>query len=397
MLSSLSSNKRRANIYSIVACLALLYFIVSGNLIAAEKNMLKFYTGSYSTAQEEGIQCFAFDPETGNIEYLSGTSGIENPSFLAIHSNGQYLYAVSETDRKEGNLTGGVASFRVGSSGELQLINEVTSGGAAPCHISLDRSEQMLMAANYNGGNIAAFPILANGELGEMSSFHQHTGSSVHPSRQQAPHAHSINPDPDNRFALVADLGLDKVFVYRLDPEAATLERNSPAFARVSPGSGPRHLAFHPNGSVVYVINEMASTITVFRYQPEEGALLEIATESTLPEGFEGRNSTAEVVVEAGGKYLYGSNRGHDSIAVFSIDQESGKLAPVQHRSTEGRTPRNFCLSPDGRFLLAANQRSDNIVVFPIDADTGKLLDPVDEAKLGSPVCIRFAPDGEER
>jgi len=389
----LSVRRRRTNIYSIVACLALLYFIVSGNLVAAEKNMLRFYTGSYSTAQEEGIQCFAFDPETGNVEYLSGSSGIENPSFLALHSSGKYLYAVSETDRKEGNLTGGVASFRIGEAGNLQMINEVTSGGSAPCHISLDRTEQLLMAANYNGGNISAFPIRADGGLGKMSSFHQHSGSSVNPSRQKEPHAHSINPSPDNRFALVADLGLDKVFVYRLDPATGTLERNSPAFARVSPGSGPRHLAFHPNGSVVYVINEMASTITVFRYQPEEGALLEIATESTLPAGFEGRNSTAEVVVEPGGKYLYGSNRGHDSIAVFSIDPESGRLSAVQHRSTEGRTPRNFCLSPDGRFLLAANQRSDNIVVFPVESDTGKLLDPVDEVSLGAPVCIRFAPE----
>lgn len=380
----------RLNFYIIVACLALLPACLSGNLMAGEKDMLRLYTGSYATADEEGIKCYEFNPRSGAVSYVSGFSGIENPSFLALHSSGEFLYAVSETDRKEGNLSGGVASFRITSSGGLVKLNEVPSGGAAPCHIALDRTEQVLMAANYNGGNVSIFPLMADGSLGPMSCLRQHSGSGVNPARQKGPHAHSINPSPDNRFALAADLGLDKVFVYRLDTEAGRLEVNTPAFARVSPGSGPRHLAFHPTRSVVYVINEIASTVTVFRYQPDEGALMEIQSVSTLPEGFQDRNSTAEVVVSPDGKYLYGSNRGHDSIAVFVIDQDSGKLEPVQHRPTGGRTPRNFCLSPDGGYLLAANQRSGNMVVFPLDQATGKLLDPVDEVSLQAPVCIKF-------
>ena len=353
--------------------------------------MLRLYTGSYATAEEESIKCYEFNPQSGALKYLSGFTGIENPSFLAIHSSGKFLYAVSETDQKEGNLTGGVAAFAIDpSSGGLVKINEVTSGGAAPCHIALDRTERMLMAANYNGGSVAAFPVMEDGSLGERSFFHQHTGSGTNTSRQDIPHAHSANPSPDNRFALVTDLGLDKVFVYRLNPEKGGMELNIPAYAVVADGSGPRHLAFHPSRSVVYVINEMASTVTVFNYQPDAGTLSEIQTISTLPADFEGRSSTAEVVVDPSGRYLYGSNRGHDSIAVFSIDQDNGKLEALQHRSTGGRSPRNFCLSPDGRFLLAANQRSDNLLVFPVDQSSGKILDPVEEISLKAPVCIRF-------
>jgi len=272
--------------YTIVACLVLLGAGFSVNLAASENNMLRFFTGSYSSSQDEGIKCFGFDPRTGKLTPLSGTSGIENPSFLALHSNGKYLYAVSENDGKEGNLAGGVAAYRIVSeSGELEKINEVSSGGAAPCHISLDRTEQVLMAANYNGGNVAAFPVMDDGSLGPMSSFHQHTGSGVNPTRQREPHAHSINPSPDNRFALAADLGLDRIFIYSLDPEIGSLGPDAPPFARVAGGSGPRHLAFHPNGSLVYVINEISSTVTAFSYRAEDGDMTEIQTISTLPEG----------------------------------------------------------------------------------------------------------------
>ncbi|MFH1964389.1 MAG: lactonase family protein [Acidobacteriota bacterium] len=378
-------------IQTVFICAALLIGFFSFNLMAADMGMQKLFVGSYSPADEAGIKCYEFDPLNGKLTFLSGTSGIENPSFLAVHSNGRFLYAVSETDNRGSNSSGGVAAYRIVSDkGELEKLNEVTSGGAAPCHISLDRSEQMLMTANYNGGSIAAFPVLEDGSLGGMSSFDQHTGSSVNPTRQNIPHAHSINSSPDNRFALVPDLGLDKVFVYRLDPEKKSLEKNDPPYATVPGGSGPRHLTFHPNGSVVYVINEMASTVTVFSYQAKEGTLQAIQSVSTRPEGFEGRNSTAEVVVDPSGRYLYGSNRGHDSIAVFSIDQDTGKLEVVQHRRTGGRTPRNFCLSPDGKFLLAANQRSDNLLVFPLDEASGEILDPVEKISLKAPVCIRF-------
>ena len=278
----------------------------------------------------------------------------------------------------------------VSDKGELEKINEVTSGGAAPCHISLDKSEKVLMAANYNGGNIAAFPVAEDGSLGEMSAFHQHIGSGAHPSRQKGPHAHSINTDPENHYALVADLGLDRLFVYKFDAAKGSLEPNDPPFARVKDSSGPRHLAFHPGGTTAYLINEIASTVTVFDYDSRNGKLSEVQTISTLPAGYKGRSSTAEVVVDPSGRYLYGSNRGHDSIAVFCINQDSGKLELLQHRSTGGKSPRNFCLSPDGRFLLAANQNSDNLLVFPVDQSSGKILDPVEEISLPAPVCIRF-------
>ena len=378
-------------IYTLLTIAVLLTLLFSFNLMAQEDGMQKVYIGSYSPADEAGIKCYGFNPDTGEMTFLSGTSGIENPSFLAVHSNGRLLYAVSETDGREGNTSGGVASFRIVSSkGELERLNEVSSGGAAPCHISLDRSERVLMAANYNGGNIAAFPLEKDGSLGKISSFHQHRGSGSDLPNQREPHAHSINTDPSNRFAMVADLGLDTLFVYRLNPETGLLAPHDPPFVKVKRKSGPRHLAFHPGGSFAYLINEIASTITVFKYDSESGRLEEIQTVSTLPEDFDGRNSTAEVVVHPSGRYLYGSNRGHDSIAVFEIDRQSGKLEPAQHRATGGRSPRNFCLSPDGKFLLAANQRSDNLLVFPLEESSGRILDPVDEISTKAPVCIRF-------
>jgi len=389
--SIISGIQSRDRSYKHLTLIVLLPLLFSINLGVLGGDMQKLYIGSYSPADQNGINCYEFNPDTGKMSFLSGTSGIENPSFLAIHSSGSFLYAVSETDGQEGNNSGGVASFRVVSSrGDLEKINQVSSGGAAPCHISLDRSERVLMAANYNGGNISVFPLEEDGSLGEMSSFHQHSGSGSELRNQREPHAHSINPDPSNRFAMVADLGLDRLFVYRLNPESGELVPHNPAFVKVEQKSGPRHLAFHSNGSLAYLINEIASTITVFEYDFEQGSLEEIQTVSTLPEDFKGRNATAEVVAHPSGRYLYGSNRGHDSIAVFEIDGKSGRLEPVQYRSTGGRSPRNFCLSPDGKFLLAANQRSDNLLVFPLEESSGKLLDPVEEIKLKSPVCIRF-------
>lgn len=378
-------------ISAVFACAVLITGFYSVNLEALDAGMQKILIGSYSPAEEEGIKCYQFDPGSGKLAYLGGTSGIENPSFLAIHSNGRFIYAVSETDGKEGNSSGGVAAFRVISEkGGLDKINDVTSGGAAPCHVSLDRTEKFLFAANYNGGNIAVFPVQKDGSLGEMSSFHQHSGSGSDRPNQRGPHAHSINTDPTNRFAMVADLGLDKLFVYKLETDTGKLLPNDPPFVKVKAQSGPRHLAFHPGGSFAYLINEIASTITVFSYESAGGRLEEIQTVSTLPADFQGRNSTAEVVVDSSGRFLYGSNRGHNSIAVFSINQDSGKLEMRQVRSTGGKSPRNFCLSPDGKFLLAANQRSDSLLVFPVDGSSGELLDPVEEITLKAPVCIRF-------
>jgi len=248
----------------------------------------------------------------------------------------------------------------------------------------------MLVVANYSSGSVAAFPLRDDGRLGEASSLIQHRGSSVNARRQQGPHAHSVNFSLDNRFLVAVDLGLDKLMVYRADATKATMESNDPPFTRVKPGSGPRHFTFHPSGRYAYVINEMLSTVTVFHYEAEHGALNEVQTISTLPQGFEGRNSTAEVRIHPSGKFLYGSNRGHDSIAVYAVDAATGMLRAVEHVSTGGKRPRNFEIDPSGRFLFAANQGTHNVVVFRIDPSSGRLSRVGEPLEIPSPVCVRF-------
>jgi 6-phosphogluconolactonase len=271
-------------------------------------------------------------------------------------------------------------------------LNHQSSGGTGPCHLAVDQTGKCLLTANYGSGSIAALPIGADGSLGEPGSVIQHHGSSVNPQRQAGPHAHFITPDPANRFALACDLGLDQVLVYRLDPAKAGLVANDPPFAAVKPGSGPRHLVFHPAGRFVFLINEMSSTVTTFAYDPERGALKEVQTISTLPEGFAAKSSCAEVQVHPSGDFVYGSNRGHDSIAVFSMDRASGKLTSLGHQSTHGKTPRHFAIDPTGRWLLAENQESDNLVVFRVDPKTGRLSGAGQSVAVGSPVCVVFLP-----
>ncbi|PYV29314.1 MAG: hypothetical protein DMG22_23340 [Acidobacteria bacterium] len=256
--------------------------------------------------------------------------------------------------------------------------------------MSLDKAGKFVMAANYTGGSVAVFPVLADGRLGEASAFVQHHGSSVNPERQEGPHAHSIAPSPDNRFVLAADLGLDRLLVYHFDPAQGSLKPNDPPFATVKPGAGPRHFAFHPGGRFVYTINEMGSTITAFSYDAMRGSLREFQTVSTLPKDFAGASDTAEIEVHPSGKFLYGSNRGHDSIAVFAIDDKMGTLTPVEHVPTEGKTPRSFAIDPAGSYLLVANQDSDNLVVFRIDARTGRLAPSDKVSDVPSPVCVIF-------
>jgi 6-phosphogluconolactonase len=246
--------------------------------------------------------------------------------------------------------------------------------------------------ANYGSGSVAVLPVKQDGSLGEASAFIQHTGSSVNTQRQKEPHAHSINVSPDNRFAVAADLGLDELLVYRFDPTKGSLTANEPPFTRVNPGAGPRHFAFRPDGKFAYVINEIGSTITALTWDAARGILTEIQTISTLPAGFSGRNDCADVHVHPTGKFVYGSNRGHDSIAVFSVDQAKGTLTSVEYVSTQGKVPRNFGIDPTGSFLIAANQNSDNLVVFRIDAETGKLSATGQSLQLSRPVCIQFVP-----
>jgi len=319
-----------------------------------------------------------------------------NPSFLAIHPSGEYLYAVGELGQFGGKRSGAVSAFRVDrQTGTLDLLNQQPSGGAGACHLVVDGTGKNVLVANYGGGSIAVLPIRDDGRLKEATAFVQHEGSSVNPRRQRGPHAHSINVDPANRFVFVADLGLDKVLVYRLDATKGTLAPNDPAWASVKPGAGPRHFAFHPSGRSAYVINELQSTVTAFAYDAQQGILSEQQTISTLPSGFTENNSTAEVQVHPSGKFLYGSNRGHDSIAVFSIDAATGRLTPVEHESTQGKTPRNFGIDPTGTFLLAANQNSHTIVVFRIDQVTGALTPTGRKVEVPSPVCVKMIQLGD--
>ena len=349
------------------------------------------YLGTYTGPLSKGIYVCRFDTRTGKLSAPELAAETTNPSFLAITPDGRYLYAVSEAGR-----AGAVSAFaRDPQSGSLKLLNTVASEGSGPCFVSIDKTSRYVLVANYNSGSIAALPIQADGSLAKASAVVQHTGSSVNPKRQQGPHAHSINPSPDNRFAVAADLGLDKLLIYRFDPAKGSLAPNDPPFTQVNPGAGPRHFAFHPRGRFAYVISEMQSTVTAFAWDGSRGALKELQTITTLPKDFSGENSTAEVQVHPSGRFLYGSNRGHDSIAVFAIDSGKGTLTPVEHVSTQGRVPRNFAIDPTGEFLIAANQRTNNVVVFRIDQKTGRLTPAGSTVETGSPVCVKFVAVGK--
>jgi 6-phosphogluconolactonase len=349
------------------------------------------YFGTYTGAKSQGIYVSKFDSTTGKLSAPELAAEIKNPTFLAVAPGGNFLYAVSEVDEIGGKRTGAVDAFaRDAATGKLTPLNQQISGGSGPCHLSVDATGKCLLVANYGAGSVAALPIHADGSLGEATTTIQHTGSGPNPSRQAGPHAHFILPSPDNRFALNCDLGLDKIFVYRLDATAATLVTNDPPFATVAPGSGPRHLTFSADGKFAYVINEMGGTITVFSYAAANAAMTEVQTISTLPKDFSGKNTDAEIVLHPNEKFLYASNRGHDSIALFSVDQKTGRLAFVEHQSTQGRTPRHFAIDPTGRWLLAENQATDSVVVFAIDADTGKLQPTGQIVSIGAPVCAVF-------
>jgi 6-phosphogluconolactonase len=316
---------------------------------------------------------------------------VVNPSFLAIHPNRRFLYAIGEVGQFAGGKGGAVSAFAVDpESGKLTLLNQKSSRGPGPCHVVIDKSGANVLVANYGGGSVACLPIGEDGRLGDATSFIQHKGSSVNRQRQEGPHAHSINLDPANRFAFAPDLGLDKIMIYRLDAAGHLLTPNDPPAATVAPGSGPRHFDFHPNGRFAYAINELASTITAFEYDAERGTLQTIQTVTTLPEGFEGKSFTADVHVHPSGKFVYGSNRGHDSIAIFAVDSATGKLTPIGCESTQGKTPRNFGIDPTGAYLLAANQDTDNVVVLRIDAATGKLEPTGQSIRVPMPVCVKF-------
>ena len=359
---------------------------------AADKPYLVF-VGTYTNKTiSKGIYAFRFDPGTGKLASLGVAAESEDPSFLATHSSGRYLYAVNETDHFGAQKSGAVSAFSIDHrSGKLGLINQAATKGAGPCHISIDKSGKFVLVANYDGGSVTAFPIREDGRLAPPSAFVQHSGSSVNKERQEAPHAHWAGTSPDNRFVLAADLGLDEVLVYRFDAAKGTLMPNTPPFAKLNPGAGPRHVAFHPNGRFAYVLAEMENTVTALAYNGAKGSLLPLQTLSTIRSDYSGPKEAAEIVVHPKGKFLYASNRaGIDTITGFSIDAAKGTLKLIAEFPTMGKTPRSFAIDPNGKFLLAANQESNNVVVFRIDPVTGRLTPTGDIVEVPAPVCITF-------
>jgi len=352
---------------------------------------LLLYVGTYTSGDSVGIYRCRFQPKTGKLNLIGETPDVVNPSYLAIAPGRQHLYAVNETGDYEGRSSGAVSAFAINQdSGELTFLNQQASRGAAPCYVSTDDQGKWVLVANYNGGNLCVLPVDSRGGVGEPTDIVQHTGTGVNPQRQKGPHAHSVLLDPANRYALSADLGIDKILIYRFDGRRGRLLENDPAFAKTAPGAGPRHIVFHPNGSFVYVIDEMGSTIMVFGYDAAHGELAAIQTVSTLPDTFRGSNTAADIHVSPDGRFLYGSNRGHDSLAVFSVHPSTGKLSSVGYESTRGHTPRNFTMDPGGNFLLAANQNSDSVVIFRRNLKTGTLSAIGDILRIPSPVCLTF-------
>ena len=359
---------------------------------AKPRRSVQVYVGTYTGRRSEGIFVCRLDSSTGALKIVGKATGLENPSFLALDPTGRCVYAVREysssADRQAGAV---VALVRDPTTGELTVLNEQPSGGQGPCYVSVDRTGRFVLAANYGSGSVAVLPIAEDGSLEPPSSVVQHKGSSVNSARQKEPHAHCIDLDAANRYALAADLGIDKVMVYRFDAEQGKLLPHDPPYAQSEPGSGPRHLAFHPNGRLVYVIEELSSTITVFTYEADSGAMRPVQRISTLPEGFHGTSSCAEIQVHPSGRFLYGSNRGHNSIACFAIDANTGVLRLLGHEPTQGKNPRHFAIDPSGRLLLAANQDSSTVVSLRIDAETGALSPTGQVCDVPAPVCLVMA------
>jgi 6-phosphogluconolactonase len=353
------------------------------------------YFGTYTGKKSKGIYVSRLDQATGRLASPELVSETSSPSFLAVHPSGKSLYAVNEVSRFDGKTSGAVSGYGIDSaSGKLTPLNQEPSVGAGPCHLIVDAAGKNVLVANYGGGSVTVLPLEADGRLKPSSCFVQHKGSSANPQRQEGPHAHGIYLDQGNQFAYVPDLGLDKVLIYKFNAAQGKLEPNDPPAGALAPGSGPRHFALHPSGKFAYVISEILCTVTAFSRDPKQGSLSEIQTVSSLPLGQKVRSgySTAELFMHPSGQFLYGSNRGHDSIVVLAIDAQDGKLSLVQHASTQGKVPRSFGIDPSGQWLLAANQDSDSVVVFEIVKGSGSLRPTGQVIEVGAPVSVVFAP-----
>jgi len=363
---------------------ALLPFAVAAETLA--------YFGTDTGGASKGIYVSTFDEATGALSQPRLAAAIGNPGFLTMHPGKPIVYSVTGARTADGAWKEDVAAFVMQQDGSLVLLNTRPSEGNGPCHITVDASGRVLLLANYNDGSVASYPIRDDGSLGPAASTIRHVGASVHPQRQAGPHPHGIFPGPTGSHAYAVDLGLDKVVIYRLDAASARLTPNEPAHTATEPGGGPRHLAFHPNGRYAYVNLEITYRVAAHRVDAATGALEGFQVISSLAPGesLEG-NSTAEIAVHPNGRFLYVSNRGHDSIAVFAINPEDGSLRFMETTPSGGRQPRHFALSPDGRFLLAANQRSGNVTVLRIDPERGTLAATGAKVAVDRPSHVLFA------
>lgn len=357
------------------------------------------YIGTYTEGgRSDGIHLVRMDPRSGGLRLVGSVNAGANPSFLAIHPRGDVLYAVNEVTEHGGKASGAVSAFTIErDTGALTRLGAQSSEGAAPCYVSVDRGGRAVLVANYVGGNVALLPIQVDGALAPASHVAQHSGSGPNEARQEAAHAHCIVADPTNRFALAADLGIDRVLVYRLDLDEGSLRYVAGGDAQLQPGAGPRHIAFHPNRPLAVVANELDSTVTTLRFDAERGALTPLKSDSTLPAGWSGTSYAADIHFAPSGRSLYVSNRGHNSVVVFSVAERTGALALEQVVSTSGDWPRNFSLDSSGRWLLVANQRSGTVVVFARDEESGRLSPTGERIAIPSPVCVRFRAHVEPR
>lgn len=352
---------------------------------------IRFGTGELFQGKGAGIHSFAVDLETGALSDETVTTEVKNPSYLCFDPAGRRLYAVNELKKHEAGEGGTVSAFAVSDAGRrLTLLNRRPTGGTDPCHVATDNEGRFLMVANFMSGSVSVYPILEDGSIGEASDFSQHEGSSVNPGRQSGPHAHSSVFDAANGFVFVPDLGLDRVVAYRLDLATGKLAQVEGSGAALKAGVGPRHLAFSPDGAFGYIVNELDSSVTACRYEPQTGRFSPIETVGTLPESFSGENSCADVSVHPSGAFVYVSNRGHDSIAVYRRDAGSGRLSLLSHVSSGGKTPRSFSIDSSGRLMIVSNQASDNLVSYLIDAETGEPVPTGHVTRVGTPVCVKF-------
>ena len=350
-----------------------------------------FGTGKVLQGKGEGIYVYRLDQSTGALQFVSKTTGITNPSYLAFDAMQRFMYAVNELKAYEGKPTGTVSAFTVDpANGALHLLNKQLTHGTDPCHVVVDRQGKHVFVANFMSGSVCVLPVADDGSLGAASDFIQHQGSGIDPVRQKGPHAHAVTLDSSNRFVFIPDLGLDKLMAYRFDSHRGMLESNAVPWIKMKPGAGPRHVCLHPSGRFAYLVNELDSTVAALSYDERTGVFEYLQSISTLPEGFSGDSTCAEIQVSSSGMFVYASNRGHDSIVVYRIDLATGTLSCVGHESTGGKTPRSFGIDPSGRFLLVANQDSDSVVTFLVDGKTGALQPAGHVERVPTPVCVKF-------